>query len=118
MNQVIHKINIKNKTRDEIVQLVLETLDKENPGKYRVKADKNEIAYQLAILNLPYKELGISPPILARHSFEFEDETFRDVLNQISKEENICWQVTLGDEGMRILVFMDPSAGSGLQNIK
>lgn len=120
LNQTVGKIDIKSKTRDEIVQLVLKELDKKNPGKYRIETDKNEIIYQLVIFNLPYKELGILPPILARHSFEFKDETFRGVLNAISKSENICWQVLLSDEneGMRILVFMDPSAGAGLQTIK
>jgi hypothetical protein len=118
LDQVIFKISIKNRTRDEIVQLVLTELDKINPGKYRTGIDKNIIAYQLVILNLPYKELGISPPILTKHSFEFKDITFRDILNEISKSENICWQVTLSDEGTRILVFMDPSTGTGLQNTK
>ncbi len=120
LDQVVGKIKVENKTRDEIVQLVLEELDKDNPGKYRIETDNNEIAYQLVVLNLPYKELGISPPILTRHSFEFKNETFRDVLNAISKNENICWQIMLVDEkeGIRTLVFMDPSAGSGLQNIK
>lgn len=106
LNQIIPELRIQDKDRYEIVSTVLEACNRITSGKYKIIKDGNAID-QLQAYRIPCKEFGIPEPVLRKHNFTFRDLSVREILNAISREENIRWEILAieANREMSILVF-------------
>lgn len=110
LNEKINQLNIQNKTREEIVEILLGMINDKNPDKYRVKNERGNYVSKLITFQFPYEKFGMSRPILKRHKIEVRNKSFREILNVIAIRENISWYTTLLDrdkDEISILLFGD-----------
>ncbi len=111
LNEKIHHLVIKDKTREEIVDMVLEMINQNNPGKYKIENSKGITENELILIHLsdlPYKDIGLSSPVLKKYNIEIKYKNVREILNLIAKEENVPWYVMLHkkkEDNIRILFF-------------
>ena len=91
LNEVLNEFDASQKTRREIVAAVIEQLEIQSPGKYRLKTEEGSVD-RLQLVEIPFDMLYINPPELPRYDMHVKNVSVRDILNLISEKENIAWK--------------------------
>lgn len=116
MNRRLPAFHAVGLTRSEIVSTMMANLETLAPGTIMHRAPDGTMLTALMDFPIPYKEFGMTPPILPKHTIDATDVSVRDIMNSIAISEKVEWN-TYAHSKLPVMILSYPipfsTLGSG-----